>query len=200
MTRVETLRERTLCVVVALATRAATFDRLRHLTRAWCWCRTSRRRGDLVGGYGNAAQYPAYRCSDATHTVAASAAPVDELVTAVVLAKLADVDLATPKLEFAGAGRLAEVEEAIARLMASFTARELPAEVVSRPSLSSKASATSCASRGDESRQPRQAQTSRAWTGKREIRWRKPNGGPSSKDVSCASKYFSSVIYEWSNG
>lgn len=80
--------------------------------------------------YGNAAKYPTYRCSDNVHTVAASTAPVDDLVARVVLARLADVDIETPKPEFAGAARLAEVEGAIARLMASFTARELSAEVV----------------------------------------------------------------------
>ncbi|MCU1416802.1 MAG: hypothetical protein JWP32_976 [Schumannella sp.] len=80
--------------------------------------------------YGNAAKYPTYKCSDDVHVVAASAAPVDELVTAVVLARLADIELDTPKQEFAGAARLADVEESIARLMASFTARELSAEVV----------------------------------------------------------------------
>jgi len=80
--------------------------------------------------YGNAAKYPTYRCSDAVHTVAASTGPVDDLVTRVVLARLADVALEIPKLEFAGAARLAEVEGDITRLMASFTARELSAEVV----------------------------------------------------------------------
>lgn len=80
--------------------------------------------------YGNAAKYAAYRCSDAGHVVAASVAPVDHLVTRVVLAKLADVAVKTPAMEFLGGARLAEVEAAIARLMASFTARELSAEVV----------------------------------------------------------------------
>ncbi len=80
--------------------------------------------------YGNAAKYPAYRCADNVHTVAASTVAVDTLVTTVVLAKLAGVAVETPKQEFDGAGRLAEVEADIARLMASFTARELSAEVV----------------------------------------------------------------------
>lgn len=80
--------------------------------------------------YGNAAKYPTYGCSGNGHVVAASVGPVDDLVTRVVLAKLADVALDTPTPEFDGAGRLAEVEAAIARLMASFTARELSAEVV----------------------------------------------------------------------
>lgn len=80
--------------------------------------------------YGNAAKYPAYRCSDAVHVVAASVSPVDELVTRVVLDKLADVALGAPKAVFVEAARLAEVEQAISRLMASFTARELSAEVV----------------------------------------------------------------------
>lgn len=47
-----------------------------------------------------------------------------------MLARLADIELDTPKPEFAGAARLAEVEESIARMMASFTAREFSAEVV----------------------------------------------------------------------
>lgn len=80
--------------------------------------------------YGNAAKYPTYGCSGNGHVVAASVGPVDDLVTRVVLAKLADVALDTHTPEFDGAGRLAEVEAAIARLMASFTARELSAEVV----------------------------------------------------------------------
>lgn len=80
--------------------------------------------------YGNAAKYPTYRCSDNVHTVAASTGPVDDLVTRVVLAKLADVDVETPKPEFAGAARLAEVEGDIKRLMASFKSHELSAEVV----------------------------------------------------------------------
>lgn len=80
--------------------------------------------------YGNAAKYPTYGCSGNGHVVAASVAPVDDLVTRVVLARLADVDVETPKPEFDGAARLAEVEADIARLMASFTARELSAEVV----------------------------------------------------------------------
>lgn len=80
--------------------------------------------------YGNAAKYPTYGCSGNGHVVAASVGPVDDLVTRVVLAKLADQELEAPKLEFAGATRLTEVEEAITRLMASFTARELSAEVV----------------------------------------------------------------------
>lgn len=80
--------------------------------------------------YGNAAQYPAYRCSDAVHTVAVSVKPVDDLVTGVVLARLANVDLEVPKLAFEGAARLAEVEADIKQLMASFKAHELSAEVV----------------------------------------------------------------------
>lgn len=80
--------------------------------------------------YGNAAKYPTYRCSDSTHTVAASVGPVDQLVTAVVLARLAGVAVELPVLIFDGAARLADVEADIARLMASFTARELSAEVV----------------------------------------------------------------------
>ncbi|GAA2910692.1 DNA invertase Pin-like site-specific DNA recombinase [Microbacterium keratanolyticum] len=80
--------------------------------------------------YGNAAKYPAYRCAATDHTVAASTVAVDDLVTAVVLAKLADVELDTPKPEFTDSDRLAEVEASIASLMASFTAHELSAEVV----------------------------------------------------------------------
>ncbi|MEU4014609.1 recombinase family protein [Microbacterium sp. NPDC028030] len=80
--------------------------------------------------YGNAAKYPTYGCSGNGHVVAASVAPVDDLVTRVVLTRLADVAVKSPKLEFDGAARLAEVEGDIARLMASFTARELSAEVV----------------------------------------------------------------------
>lgn len=80
--------------------------------------------------YGNAAKYPTYGCSGNGHTVAASVAPVDAFVTDVVLRWLADVAVETPQPEFGGAARLAEVEGDIARLMASFTARELSAEVV----------------------------------------------------------------------
>lgn len=80
--------------------------------------------------YGNAAKYPTYRCSDDVHTVAASTGPVDDLVTRVVLARLADVDVETPKPKFDGAARLADVEADIKRLMASFKAHELSAEVV----------------------------------------------------------------------
>lgn len=80
--------------------------------------------------YGNAAKYPAYRCASTDHTVAASTVAVDDLVTRVVLARLADVGLETPKPEFTEAHRLAEVEESITQLMASWSARELSAEVV----------------------------------------------------------------------
>lgn len=80
--------------------------------------------------YGNAAKYPTYGCSGNGHVVAASVAPVDDVVTRLVLAKLATVDLEAPKPEFTDADRLAEVEASIAQLMASFTARELSAEVV----------------------------------------------------------------------
>lgn len=80
--------------------------------------------------YGNAAKYPAYRCATTDHTVAASAVAVDDLVTTVVLAKLADAELEIPKPEFTDADRLAEVEASIASLMESFTSRELSAEVV----------------------------------------------------------------------
>ncbi|WP_460802286.1 recombinase family protein [Microbacterium sp. GXF6406] len=80
--------------------------------------------------YGNAAKYPTYGCSGNGHVVAASVAPVDDIVTRLTLAKLATVDLEAPKPEFPDADRLAEVEASIAQLMASFTARELSAEVV----------------------------------------------------------------------
>lgn len=80
--------------------------------------------------YGNAAKYAAYRCAATDHTVAASTAAVDDLVTRVVLARLGDVELETPKPEFTDTDRLAEVEASIASLMASFTARQLSAEVV----------------------------------------------------------------------
>lgn len=80
--------------------------------------------------YGNAAKYPTYRCSDDVHTVAVSVGPVDKLVTGLVLRKLADFTVDEPAPEFDGSARLTEVEGDIARLMASFTARELSAEVV----------------------------------------------------------------------
>ena len=80
--------------------------------------------------YGNASKYPTYTCSGKGHVVAASVGPVDSIVTDAALRWLADKDVETPEPEFEGAARLAEVESDIARLMASFTARELSAEVV----------------------------------------------------------------------
>jgi DNA invertase Pin-like site-specific DNA recombinase len=80
--------------------------------------------------YGNAAKYATYGCRGNGHVVAASVAAVDGLVTRLVLARLAGVDLEAAKPEFTEADRLAEVEESIAALMASYTARELSAEVV----------------------------------------------------------------------
>lgn len=59
--------------------------------------------------------------------VAATAAPIDEPVTDVVLD---DRAVETPKPEFDGAARRAEVESDVARLEASFTAREMSTEVV----------------------------------------------------------------------
>ncbi|WP_456286229.1 recombinase family protein [Microbacterium sp. JZ70] len=80
--------------------------------------------------YGNAAKYPTYKCAEDGHTVAASTVAVDDLVSRLVLRRLEDVALETPKPEFTEAKRLAEVEQSIARLMAAFTARELSAEAV----------------------------------------------------------------------
>lgn len=80
--------------------------------------------------YGNAAKYATYSCSGSGHTVAASVSAMDDLVTRVVLARLADVALETPAPDFTDADHLAEVEASIQSLMASFTARELSAEVV----------------------------------------------------------------------
>jgi DNA invertase Pin-like site-specific DNA recombinase len=80
--------------------------------------------------YGNAAKYPTYKCAADGHTVAASTSAVDGLVRRLVLARLAGVELETTRPEFTEGERLIEVEESIRRLMASFTARELSAEVV----------------------------------------------------------------------
>lgn len=117
--------------VVAVLSPADTRYRVPH-KNARHYLLTGTVRCGLCGSvmYGNAAKYPTYGCSGNGHVVAASTAAVDDLVTRVVLARLADVALETPKLEFEDVARLAEVEESITKLMASFTARELSAEVV----------------------------------------------------------------------